>query len=127
MSRHGGTGRHYLSVMWRACRLVVDTGLHWKGWSREQALDYLRQHTALSEHEIRTEIDRYIAWPGQALSYKLGEIRLCALRHKAEQALGPKFDLRAFHDAVLAEGTMTLPMLERRIDAFVALSDRKST
>jgi len=108
--------------MWRACRLVVDTGVHWKGWSRDQALDYLRRNTTLSEHEVRTEIDRYIAWPGQALSYKLGEIRLWALRRKAEQALGPKFDLRAFHDAVLAQGTMTLPMLERRIDAYVARS-----
>jgi uncharacterized protein (DUF885 family) len=108
--------------MWRACRLVVDTGMHWKGWSREQALDYLRKNTTLSEHEVRTETDRYIAWPGQALSYKLGEIRICELRRKAEQALGPKFDLRAFHDAVLAEGTITLPMLGRRIDAYVALS-----
>jgi uncharacterized protein (DUF885 family) len=108
--------------MWRACRLVVDTGMHWKGWSREQALDYLRQNTTLSEHEVRTETDRYIAWPGQALSYKLGEIKVWSLRRKAEQALGPKFDLRSFHDAVLAEGTMTLPMLERRIDAYVALS-----
>jgi uncharacterized protein (DUF885 family) len=106
--------------MWRACRLVVDTGMHWKSWSREQALDYLRQNTTLSEHEVRTETDRYIAWPGQALSYKLGEIRLWALRRRAEQALGPKFDLRTFHDAVLAEGTITLPMLERRIDAHVA-------
>jgi uncharacterized protein (DUF885 family) len=106
--------------MWRACRLVVDTGMHWKGWSREQALDYLRQNTTLSQHEVRTEIDRYIAWPGQALSYKLGEIRLWALRRRAEQALGPKFDLRTFHDAVLAKGTITLPMLERRIDAYVA-------
>jgi uncharacterized protein (DUF885 family) len=106
--------------MWRACRLVVDTGMHWKDWSRERALDYLRQNTTLSEHEVRTETDRYIAWPGQALSYKLGEIRLWALRHKAERELGPRFDLRGFHDAVLAEGTITLPMLERRIDAHVA-------
>jgi uncharacterized protein (DUF885 family) len=113
--------------MWRACRLVVDTGMHWKGWGREQALDYLRHNTTLPEHEVRTEIDRYIAWPGQALSYKLGEIRLWALRRKAERALGPKFDLRAFHDAVLAEGTMTLPMLERRIDAYVAHSASAST
>jgi uncharacterized protein (DUF885 family) len=106
--------------MWRACRLVVDTGIHWKDWSREQALDYLRQNTTLSEHEVRTETDRYIAWPGQALSYKLGESRICELRRKAEQALGSKFDLRAFHDAVLAEGTITLPMLERRIEAHLA-------
>lgn len=108
--------------MWRACRLVVDTGTHWKGWSRDQALDYLRQHSALSEHEVRTEIDRYIAWPGQALSYKLGEIRLWALRHKAEQALGATFDLRTFHDAVLEQGTVTLPMLERQIDAYIERS-----
>jgi uncharacterized protein (DUF885 family) len=100
--------------------------MHWKDWSREQALDYLRQNTTLSEHEVRTETDRYIAWPGQALSYKLGEIKLWSLRHKAEQALGPKFDLRTFHDAVFAEGTITLPMLERRIDAYVALSGSAS-
>jgi uncharacterized protein (DUF885 family) len=112
--------------MWRACRLVVDTGMHWKSWSREQALDYLRKNTTLSEHEVRTETDRYIAWPGQALSYKLGEIRLWSLRRKAEQALGPKFDLRTFHDSVLAEGTMTLPMLERRIDAYVAAASDTS-
>jgi len=108
--------------MWRACRLAVDTGMHWKGWSRDQALSYLRQNAALSEHELNTEIDRYIAWPGQALSYKLGEIRIVALRQKAEQALGAKFDLRAFHDAVLEEGTVTLPMLERHIDAYIAHS-----
>jgi uncharacterized protein (DUF885 family) len=113
--------------MWRACRLVVDTGMHWKGWSRDQALDYLRQNTALSEQEVRTETDRYIAWPGQALSYKLGEIKLWALRHKAEQALGAKFDVRAFHDAVLDEGTMTLPMLERQIDAYVARATSAAT
>jgi len=113
--------------MWRACRLVVDTGMHWKGWSRDQALDYLRQNTALSEQEVRTETDRYIAWPGQALSYKLGEIKLWALRHKAEQALGAKFDLRAFHDAVLDEGTQTLPMLERQIDAYIARAQSAST
>jgi uncharacterized protein (DUF885 family) len=112
--------------MWRACRLVVDTGMHWKGWSREQARDYLRRNTTLSEHEARTETDRYVSWPGQALSYKLGEIRICDLRRKAERALGPRFDLRTFHDAVLAEGTITLPMLERRIDAYVAAASGRS-
>ena len=106
--------------MWRACRLVVDTGMHWRSWSRDQALDYLRRNTTLSAHEVRTEIDRYIAWPGQALSYKLGEIRIVALRRKAERALGARFDLRAFHDAVLEQGTVTLPMLERHIDAYIA-------
>ena len=110
---------------WRACRLVVDTGMHWKGWSRDRAIDYLRRNAALSEHELRTEIDRYIAWPGQALSYKLGELRIVALRGKAEQALGAKFDLSAFHDAVLEKGAMTLAMLERRIDAYIALSGRE--
>jgi len=113
--------------MWRACRLVVDTGMHWKGWTRAQALDYLRQNTALSEQEVRTETDRYIAWPGQALSYKLGEIKLWQLRHEAEKALGAKFDLRAFHDAVLDEGTQTLPMLERQIDAYVTRARSAST
>jgi uncharacterized protein (DUF885 family) len=108
--------------MWRACRLVVDTGMHWKGWTRDQALAYLRENTALSEQEVRTETDRYIAWPGQALSYKLGELKIRELRRKAEHALGAKFDLRAFHDAVVDQGTMTLPMLERQIDAFIARS-----
>lgn len=113
--------------MWRACRLVVDTGMHWKGWTRAQALDYLRQNTALSEQEVRTETDRYIAWPGQALSYKLGEIKLWTLRRNAEQALGPKFDVRAFHDAVLDEGTMTLPMLEQQIEAYIGRARSSST
>jgi uncharacterized protein (DUF885 family) len=108
--------------MWRACRLVVDTGMHWRNWTRDQALDYLRGNTTLPEHEVRTEIDRYIAWPGQALSYKLGEIKLWALRGKAADALGARFDLRAFHDAVLEEGTLTLPMLERHVDAYIARS-----
>jgi uncharacterized protein (DUF885 family) len=108
--------------MWRACRLVVDTGMHWRNWTRDQALDYLRRNTTLPEHEVRTEIDRYIAWPGQALSYKLGEMKLWALRRKAADALGARFDLRAFHDAVLEEGTMTLPMLERHVDAYIARS-----
>lgn len=105
---------------WRACRLVVDTGLHHLGWSRPQACNYLREHTALSEHEIRTEVDRYIAWPGHALSYYLGEMCIVQARAKAEQALGPRFDLRAFHDAVLALGSVPLPVLEQHIDRFVA-------
>ena len=106
--------------MWRACRLVVDTGIHAMGWTRQQALDYLASNTALSLHEVRTEIDRYIAWPGQALAYKMGELKIWELRHKAEKALGPKFDLRAFHDAVLANGGVTLPILEKQIDAYIA-------
>jgi uncharacterized protein (DUF885 family) len=99
--------------MWRACRLVVDTGLHAFGWSREQAQAYLRERTALSEHEIVNEIDRYIGWPGQAVSYKMGEIRIRALRRRLEQEQGPAFSLRAFHDRLLALGPMPLPALEQ--------------
>jgi uncharacterized protein (DUF885 family) len=105
--------------MWRACRLVVDTGIHAKGWSRQQAIDYLASNTALSIHEVTTETDRYIAWPGQALAYKMGELKIRELRKRAEDALGKRFDVRAFHDAVLANGTLTLPVLEARIDSFI--------
>ncbi|GAP65288.1 hypothetical protein MBSD_n0577 [Mizugakiibacter sediminis] len=107
-------------AMWRACRLVVDTGVHHLGWTRERAIAYLRDNTALSEHEVETEVDRYISWPGQALSYKLGELKILELRRKAEAALGPKFDLRAFHDTVLSMGSVPLPLLEQRIDRFIA-------
>ena len=106
--------------MWRACRLVIDTGLHHKGWSRDKALAYLRDHTALSEHEVTTEVDRYISWPGQALSYKLGEIRIVALRAEAEKQLGARFDIRAFNDAVLAQGSVPLPVLDEQIHRFIA-------
>lgn len=106
--------------MWRAARLVIDTGVHHLGWSREQALAFLRDNTALSEHEVTTEVDRYIAWPGQALSYYLGELTILRLREKAERALGARFDLRNFHDAVLAQGSVPLPVLEQRIDRFIA-------
>jgi len=106
--------------MWRACRLVIDTGVHHKGWTREQALAYLRDHTALSEHEVTTEVDRYISWPGQALSYKLGEITIVRLRAAAEQALGPKFDIKAFHDTLLSQGSVPLPVLEQQVRAFIA-------
>ncbi len=106
--------------MWRACRLVVDTGIHSMGWSRQRALDYMTANTALSNHEIRTEIDRYIAWPGQALAYKTGEMRIIELRRRAEAGLGDRFDVRAFHDAVLGNGGVTLPVLEAQIDAYIA-------
>jgi uncharacterized protein (DUF885 family) len=105
--------------MWRACRLVMDVGIHWKGWSREQALGCLRENTALSEENMQNEVDRYIAWPGQALGYKIGELKIMALRHRAEAALGPGFDERSFHDAVLDEGAMPLSLLEQRIDAWI--------
>ena len=105
---------------WRAARLVVDTGIHSEGWSREQAQQYLRENTALSDHEIETEVDRYISWPGQALSYYLGEMAIMNARHKAEAALGPKFNLRAFHDAVLELGCVPLPVLTEHIDEWIA-------
>jgi len=105
--------------MWRAARLVIDTGIHAFGWSREQAMDYLRVRAALSEHEITTEVDRYIAWPGQALAYKLGEIQIRRHRREAEAALGPKFDQRQFHDVILALGSVPLPVLEERMAQFI--------
>ncbi|MFC0154094.1 DUF885 family protein [Xanthomonas dyei] len=108
--------------MWRACRLVIDTGVHHDGWTREQALAYLRDRTALSEHEVTTEVDRYISWPGQALSYKLGEITIVKLRAEAEQELGERFDIKAFHDVVLKQGSVTLPVLEQQVRAFIAQS-----
>ena len=106
--------------MWRACRLVIDTGVHHYGWDRDRAIAYLRDHTALSEHEVTTEVDRYISWPGQALSYKLGEITIVKLRAQAEKELGDKFDIKGFHDAVLAQGSVPLPVLEQQIHAYIA-------
>jgi uncharacterized protein (DUF885 family) len=105
--------------MWRACRLVVDTGLHSKGWTRRQAIDYLASNTALSLHECTTETDRYISWPGQALAYKMGELKLRELRRRAEEALGSRFDVREFHDRILGGGTVTLPILDARIDSWI--------
>lgn len=105
--------------MWRAVRLVVDTGIHYKGWSREQAQSFLGDNTALSLHNVRTEIDRYISWPGQALAYKMGELKILQLRARAEQELGDKFDIRDFHDAILMTGGMPLDMLEQEIERFI--------
>ena len=105
--------------MWRASRLVVDTGIHHLGWTREQALAFLHDNTALSDHEIATEVDRYISWPGQALSYYLGEMAMRQGRAKAEAALGPKFNIRAFHDVVLELGSVPLPVLDARVDRFI--------
>ena len=110
--------------IWRAARLVVDTGIHAQGWAREQAVDYLRQYTALPEREIGTEVDRYIAWPAQALSYYLGERVILEERARAEKALGERFNVRAFHDSVLELGSVPLPVLERRIDSFIAAGGR---
>ena len=110
--------------IWRAARLVVDTGIHAQGWSRDRAIEYLRQYTALPEHEIETEVDRYIAWPAQALSYYLGENAIREGRTKAEKALGARFNVRAFHDAVLELGSVPLPVLTARIDRFIAENGR---
>ncbi|MCL1077985.1 DUF885 domain-containing protein [Parashewanella spongiae] len=105
--------------MWRAARLVVDTGMHAKGWTRQQAIDFMASNTALSLHNVTTEIDRYISWPGQALSYKIGELTIKRLRKKAENELAEKFDIRAFHDAVLANGSVPMSVLEQEINHFI--------
>lgn len=105
--------------MWRACRLVVDTGIHHLGWTRQQGIDYMLANTALSQREIENEVDRYISWPAQALSYEIGYLKIRELRAKAEKALGAKFDVRHFHDTVLSMGSVPLPVLEQRIDRFI--------
>jgi uncharacterized protein (DUF885 family) len=105
--------------MWRACRLVVDTGVHSMSWTRQQAIDYLATRTALPLHEVETEVDRYISWPGQALSYKLGELKIKELRRKAEKDLGTSFDVRAFHDVVLGSGSVPLNVLEANVDRWI--------
>ena len=106
--------------MWRACRLVLDVALHTKGWTREQGVQYLAENTALSLHEVNTEINRYISWPGQALAYKMGELKIKEQRKKAEEKLGEKFDIREFHDLVLSQGTVTLRILEQMVDNYIA-------
>lgn len=106
--------------MWRACRLVVDTGMHAKNWTREQAIEFMSRNTSLAAVDIANEVDRYISWPGQALGYKIGELRILALRAEAEKKLGDKFDLRAFHDAMLAGGPMPIDTLETRMRAWIA-------
>ncbi|MFN2399035.1 MAG: DUF885 family protein [Gemmatimonadaceae bacterium] len=106
--------------MWRACRLVVDTGIHSKGWTRDRVLSYMAEHTALSLHEVRTETDRYISWPAQALAYKLGEIKIRELRALAERSLGDRFDVRKFHDAILRNGSVPLLVLEAEVKEYLA-------
>jgi len=110
--------------MWRAIRLVVDTGMHALGWSRDQAIEYFKQNSAKTEHDIVVEIDRYIVMPGQALAYKIGELKLKELRALASKELGPKFDVRTFHDAVLGSGALPLDLLEENIRAFIAQQRR---
>jgi uncharacterized protein (DUF885 family) len=106
--------------MWRACRLVVDTGIHAKGWSRDQAIAYLAENTALSQKNIAVEVDRYIGWPGQALGYKIGQIKIRELRARAEAKLGERFDIRRFHDLILGAGPLPLDLLEHRVDDWIA-------
>jgi uncharacterized protein (DUF885 family) len=106
--------------MWRAVRLVVDTGLHVKGWSREQAIDYFRANAPKTDQDIVNEVDRYIGTPAQALAYKIGQLRISALRERAQRELGQRFDLRDFNDAVLATGSVPLAVLEARIGEWIA-------
>lgn len=109
----------YTYEMWRACRLVVDVGMHYKGWTREQAVEFLSSNSALSLHEVNTEIDRYIGWPGQAVSYKIGELTIKSLRQKAEQALGDKFDIKEFHYYILKNGSIPLEELKKEIEKYI--------
>jgi uncharacterized protein (DUF885 family) len=104
---------------WRACRLVVDTGIHYLGWTREQAIEYMRANSAMSLHDIRSEVDRYIGWPGQALAYKTGQMKISELRAEAEKQLGERFDVRAFHDVVLGSGAIPLDLLDRNVRAWI--------
>ena len=108
------------SELFRAVRLVVDTGIHSKGWSREQVVEFFRKSGAVDEPTIQSETDRYIAWPAQALSYKLGQLKFRELRERAQKELGPKFDIRAFHDAMLDGGTLPLDLLEERTNKWIA-------
>jgi uncharacterized protein (DUF885 family) len=106
--------------MWRAIRLVVDTGVHSQHWTRQQMVDYFHDHSSLDETNVQSEVDRYIAWPAQALGYKMGQLKILELRDKAKTALGPKFDLKAFHDQVLDSGALPMDVLEQRVDAWIA-------
>jgi uncharacterized protein (DUF885 family) len=113
--------------MWRAIRLVVDTGVHSQGWTRDQMVQFFHDHSNIDEPSIQAEVDRYIAWPSQALAYKIGQMKILELRDRAQKALGPKFDLRAFHDQVIDSGALPLDVLEQRIDAWIAASAPTST
>ena len=105
--------------MWRACRLVVDPGIHYLGWTRQQAIDFMAQNSALTLHNITTEVDRYISWPGQAIAYKTGELKISELRRRAEETLGNRFDVREFHDVVLRNGAIPLSLLEEVVEAYI--------
>jgi uncharacterized protein (DUF885 family) len=105
--------------MWRACRLVVDTGMHALGWTRQEAIDYMLSNTAKTENDVTVEIDRYIAWPGQALAYKIGELKIRELRSKAEKEMGDNFNIRDFHDVVLGNGAVPLDILEKHVIEYI--------
>jgi uncharacterized protein (DUF885 family) len=111
--------------MVRACRLVVDTGIHAMGWSRDDALKFFRENAVLSAHELGVEVDRYIVWPGQALGYKIGQLKFQELREYSAKELGPAFNVRAFHDQLLAVGALPLDILEARVKAWVADQETK--
>jgi len=105
--------------IWRAIRLVVDTGVHTQHWTRDQMVQYFHDHSAIDDTTVQSEVDRYIAWPGQALAYKIGQLKILELRERARKALGDKFDIKAFHDEVLDSGAIPLDVLEGRIDAWI--------
>jgi uncharacterized protein (DUF885 family) len=113
--------------VWRAIRLVVDTGVHSQGWTRDQMVQYFRDHSNIDEPSIQAEVDRYIAWPSQALAYKIGQLKILELRDRAKKALGDKFDIRAFHDQVIDSGALPLDVLDARIDAWIASQTSAST
>ena len=105
--------------MWRACRLVIDTGMHALGWTRQEAIDFMLSNTAKTENDVTVEIDRYIAWPGQALAYKIGELKIRELRAKAEKEMGDDFNIRDFHDVVLGNGAVPLDILEKHVNEYI--------
>jgi uncharacterized protein (DUF885 family) len=105
---------------WRSCRLVVDTGMHAMGWSRQQAIDYMTENSCLAENNIVNEVDRYLTWPGQALAYKVGQLEILKLRDEAKQRLGARFDIKAFHDVVLSNGAVALPVLRQQVEVWIA-------
>ena len=114
----------YSYEMWRACRLVADTGIHWLGWDLEQARECFTDNSALAPHNIQTELERYVSWPAQALAYKIGELKLRALREEAEQALGERFDVREFHDVLLLGGALPLSVVETRVHEWIVSRSR---
>ena len=109
--------------MWRAIRLVVDTGMHYKGWTRQEGVDLFLENTAKTPLDISNEIDRYIAWPGQALAYKIGQLKIMELRDKSKEALGDKFDIKDYHDHILSFGSIPLNILEEKVDEFIAANN----